>query len=403
MASTYSPNLRLELITTGEQSGTWGTTTNINLGTLLEQAIGGSISVAITTGDNTLTSFNATSDQARNAVIILTGSLAGTTTVNCGLIEKVYIVKNSATGAVTFRANSSDSGIEIAAGATQLVYCDGTNVYTGLNALPSGSTVGGETIVTLTGTQTLTNKTLTSPTISGGTLSGTLTGGTIASATLTSATITSGTITGITDLTVADGGTGASTAADARTNLSAAKSGANTDITSIGDTYGNIITEFNTAAGSAVTENYVAVTNSDASGTPKIEVKGGDTNISFNLVTKGSGTLQYNGQEIQTKITTENAQSGTSYTLVLSDNGKLVTMTNSSANTLTVPPNSSVAFPIGARIDIAQYGTGETSVVAGSGVTIRSADSNLSLSSQYSAASLWKRNTNEWLLVGALA
>lgn len=284
-----------------------------------------------------------------------------------------------------------------------MVYCDGTNVYSGLNALPSGSTIGGLTIVTTSSSQTLTNKTLTSPVLSGGTLSGTLTGGTIASATFTSATITSGTITGITDLAVADGGTGASTATDARTNLSAAKSGANTDITSIGDTYGNIVTEFNTVAGSAVTENYVAVTNSDASGTPKIEVKGGDTNISFNLVTKGSGTLQYNGQEIQTKVTTENPQFGTGYTLVLSDNGKLVTMTNSSANSITVPPNSSVAFPVGARIDIAQYGTGVTSVVAGSGVTIRSADGFLSLSTQYSAASLWKRDTNEWLLVGALA
>jgi hypothetical protein len=96
----------------------------------------------------------------------------------------------------------------------------------------------------------------------------------------------------------------------------------------------------------------------------------------------------------------ENAQTGTTYTLVLSDAGKMVTMTNASANTLTVPPNADVAFPINTRIDLIQYGAGNTTIAAGSGVTIYSSGSKLKLTGQYSGASLWKKATNTWVLIG---
>lgn len=95
----------------------------------------------------------------------------------------------------------------------------------------------------------------------------------------------------------------------------------------------------------------------------------------------------------------ESAQTA-SYTLVLGDAGKMVTMTNASANNLTVPPNSSVAFPVNTRIDLIQYGAGQTTVVAGSGVTIFSSGSKLKLTGQYSGASLWKKATDIWVLVG---
>lgn len=97
-----------------------------------------------------------------------------------------------------------------------------------------------------------------------------------------------------------------------------------------------------------------------------------------------------------------NTKTGTSYTFVLADAGKVIEANNASAVTFTVPPNSSVAFPVGTRIDLTQYGAGQLTVAAGSGVTIRSADGNLKLSSQYSGASLYKRATNEWVLVGDL-
>jgi hypothetical protein len=102
------------------------------------------------------------------------------------------------------------------------------------------------------------------------------------------------------------------------------------------------------------------------------------------------------------KTITVNTQTS-SYTLVLADAGKIVLMNSASANNLTVPPNSSVAFPTGTSILIAQYGAGQTSIVAGVGVTIRSQSGNLDLAAQYTGTSLIKIGTNEWLLIGNLA
>jgi hypothetical protein len=92
-----------------------------------------------------------------------------------------------------------------------------------------------------------------------------------------------------------------------------------------------------------------------------------------------------------------------SYTLVLSDATKLVEMNVASANNLTVPPNSSVAFATGTQILIAQYGAGQTTIVAGSGVTVRSSGGKLKLSGQYSGGTLLKIATNEWYLFGDIA
>lgn len=96
-----------------------------------------------------------------------------------------------------------------------------------------------------------------------------------------------------------------------------------------------------------------------------------------------------------------NTQTG-SYTLALTDAGDTVLMNVASANTLTVPPNSSVAFPVGTQIVLVQIGAGQTTVVAGSGVTVSSSGNRLKLTSQYSGATLIKTATNSWLLFGDL-
>ena len=96
-----------------------------------------------------------------------------------------------------------------------------------------------------------------------------------------------------------------------------------------------------------------------------------------------------------------NAQTA-SYTAVLTDDGKLVTMSNASANTFTVPPNSSVAFGVGTQINIAMLGAGQTSVVAGAGVTLNSAGAKLKLDAQYALCTCVKTGTNEWFVVGNL-
>ena len=91
-----------------------------------------------------------------------------------------------------------------------------------------------------------------------------------------------------------------------------------------------------------------------------------------------------------------------SYTLVLADNGKLVEISNASANNLTVPLNSSVAFPIGSQINILQTGAGQTTIVATGGVTVNGTP-GLKLRAQWSAATLIKRGTDTWVAVGDLS
>ena len=91
-----------------------------------------------------------------------------------------------------------------------------------------------------------------------------------------------------------------------------------------------------------------------------------------------------------------------SYILALTDRGKLVEMNSASANTLTIPLNSSVAFPVSTKIDITQYGAGATTITAASGVTIRSFTSFLKIAGQYAACTLVKIGTNEWYAYGNL-
>jgi hypothetical protein len=163
MASTYSTNLGIELMGTGDQSGTWGTTTNTNLGTLLEQAIAGYATQAVTDGAATvLTITNGAASTGRNPVIVLTGTITADRVVEVPAKTKLYVFKNSTTGgfSVTVKV-TGQTGVTIANGKTAYMFCNATDTVEIFNAP-----------VTEAGTQTLTNKTLTSPTINTGTISG---------------------------------------------------------------------------------------------------------------------------------------------------------------------------------------------------------------------------------------
>lgn len=103
----------------------------------------------------------------------------------------------------------------------------------------------------------------------------------------------------------------------------------------------------------------------------------------------------------EARVSPENVQTGTAYTLVLADAFKLVAMDNAAANTLTVPPNSTVAFPVGTRIDLSQDGAGQTTIAAGAGVTIRTPET-LKIRKQWGKATLIKRATDTWDLEGNL-
>ena len=98
-----------------------------------------------------------------------------------------------------------------------------------------------------------------------------------------------------------------------------------------------------------------------------------------------------------------NSQTGAGYTLVITDMGKVVERDNGSANTLTIPPNADVAFPIGAIIEVVQMGAGQTTLTPGSGVTLRSRGAAYKIPGQYGVAGIRKRATNEWVAFGDLS
>lgn len=146
MASTYSPLLRLEMIAAGEQAGLWGNTTNSNLGTLLEQAIAGVTFISLPAGTSyTLSAMNGALDEARAAVLVFTGNPGASCAIVVPLLQKVYFLRNATSHTLTAKTSSQVGGVEITAGNTIPVFCDGTNVYPGItpNALGAPTTAGG--------------------------------------------------------------------------------------------------------------------------------------------------------------------------------------------------------------------------------------------------------------------
>ena len=154
MASTFSPSLRLELIGDGDQSGIWGQTTNNNLGGLVEQAIGGVVTITLVDANYTLTNFNGVVDEARNAVIIATGALSAQRNIIAPLVEKTYIVRNNTTGGFGVQIiGPSGTGVIIPNGVTTSVYCDGTNFLPASTGSTGNQSINGNLLVT--GTTTL--------------------------------------------------------------------------------------------------------------------------------------------------------------------------------------------------------------------------------------------------------
>lgn len=144
MASTYSTSLKLTLIGDGDQSGIWGQTTNTNLGTLIEQAITGVQSIVMSDANYTLTNFNGISDEARNAVLVVTGTNSTVRDLIPPLVEKLYLVFNNTTGGNAIRViGASGTGVNVPNGVTTWVYCDGTNFYNGISGTAGNFIING--------------------------------------------------------------------------------------------------------------------------------------------------------------------------------------------------------------------------------------------------------------------
>lgn len=144
MPSTYSTNLAIELIGTGEQSGTWGTTTNTNLGTLIEQSISGVVTQAVSTGtDTTITIPNGATGVARNMYIELTGTGGASTNLIVPTNKKLYFIfNNTSSGQVTVKV-SGQTGVSVPNGRKVILAMNsaGTDIVDATNYM-SGLTVG---------------------------------------------------------------------------------------------------------------------------------------------------------------------------------------------------------------------------------------------------------------------
>ena len=151
MPSTYSPDLRLELMANGEKTGTWGSITNVNLGTILEDAISGLTTVITTTQKQALTVVDGNTDQARCAAVNVSTTFAGGFEVYVPPVTKLYVFINSdGTYAATIYASTSAGnttpagvGVIVPAGKSVLLRCDGINVVEQVNYFAGNVEIGG--------------------------------------------------------------------------------------------------------------------------------------------------------------------------------------------------------------------------------------------------------------------
>jgi hypothetical protein len=258
MASTYTTSLKIQQIGNGEQAGTWGSTTNTNW-TLMEQAVAGVQTITMANANYTLSNLNGTLDEARNAVLVIAGTNSGVYQVVAPLTTKTYIVSNQTTGgyAITI-GGASGSLITIPNGLTTLVYCDGTNFYSGITGLTGNQTISGNLTVTGNGSF-------------GGTLgvTGTLTGAAINGTTITASSQFSGPGTGLTGTASSLSIGGSAASATTATNATNAANLVTSNFT-IQESGGKLIFKYGstTIASLDSSGNFTALGNTVAGGTP---------------------------------------------------------------------------------------------------------------------------------------
>ena len=171
MPSTYSPDLRIELMANGEKTGTWGTITNDNLGVIIEDAISALASVSVTSANQALTAQNGAADQARCAALSLTTTTAANFAIYVPPVTKLYVVTNPSGYTATVycstvigNTTAAGAGVAIPTGKTVLLRADGTNIVEQLNHVVGAFSIGGA--ATVAGNLTVSGN-IPSPTLTG--------------------------------------------------------------------------------------------------------------------------------------------------------------------------------------------------------------------------------------------
>lgn len=328
MASTYSSLLRLELIGTGDQSGTWGTTTNTNIGTLLEKSIAGTATIDVTSGNVTLSADDGADDEARCMILKVTGTPGTTRNIVAPSSSKMYVVLNGSDGSVVVKG-SATTGVTVTSGTYAIVAWTGSDFETVAKAPPAGD------IVTTDATQTLTNKTLTSAKI--GTSLNDTNGNELIKATATSSAVN--------EFTVANAATGSGP------TLSATGSDTNIDV--------NVAPK-----GSGVAKS--STTFSDASGALRAVPAVGEKTTSYNLAVGDVGKFVSVGSG--GSITIPNATFSA---------GDVVSVFNNTSGDVTITCSVTVAYIAGTNTDVSSvtlatrgvatvlFISGTTAVIAG--------------------------------------
>ncbi len=407
MPSTYSPLLRIQLITTGEQSGTWGATTNTNFEDILEQAIAGTAEINVTSGNVTLTEINGLEDQSRASALRVTGTPGVSRNIIAPALSHNYVIANGSNAVVVLKTSSS-TGLTIPVGQVYLAYYDPVSLDFRMVGQAVASTNTANTLVlrdasgnfaagviTATGITNTGNTTLGDaagdtltvnatptfnvavPATSGGTgLTSYAVGDVIFASTSTALSKLADVATGNALLS---GGVGVAPAygkVGLTTHVSGTLPVANggTGVTSSTGT-GNVVL----SASPTLTGTPIAPTASPGTNTTQIATTAFVTNVAGSLGTissQNSNNVAITGGTIDNVTTSGSTtsavtalgylgipQNGKSagYTLVLADAGKHVYYTGGAA-TLVVPTNASVAFPIGTTITIINNGSGALTI-----------------------------------------
>jgi hypothetical protein len=441
MASTYSTDLRLELIGTGEQQGAWGFTTNKNIGTLIEQAIAGGINKNITgLSTYTLTAYDGITDEARAAVLRFTGTLTGTCDIVAPSVSKQYIIRNDTTGGYPIQIKTATGAVIIVpAGESSIVACNGLDFYSALTCINDDARITGD--LTVDGALSAASFTLASPlpVLSGGTGVTTSTGTTNVvlsnSPTLvtpdlgtpsaligtnitgTAASFTAGTVT--TNANLTGGVTSVGNAATVITNANLTGG-----VTSVGNA-ATVITNANLTGGvTSVGNAATVITNANLTGVitsvgnatsiasqtgtgSKFVVDTSPTLITPLLGTPNSGVMSnctVDGTNlVGFRNVPFNSQSA-AYTTVLADSGKVIfhPSTDATIRTFTIDSNANVPYIIGTAITFINMTTqvvtiaitSDTMYLSGAGTT---GSRSLAL---YGSATAIKMTSTTWLISG---